>query len=113
MIIFFRLALYKMNAKINWQKYNFFVEKYRSFTFQVETESGSKRPRIVSEDHESIVAWPGEEYIGTVYPNPATGHETARLVFEKLQDTHSLDSLEFIGGDKTSVNTGPWNGAFR
>ena len=83
--------------------------------FQLEDKSGpstSRRPRIVNEDHESIVAWPGEEYMGTVYPDPPTGYETARCVYEKLKE-YSLDNLQVIGGDNTSSNTGPWNGAFR
>ena len=79
----------------------------------VDDLSGSKRPRIVAEDHEAIVGWPGEVFLGVVYPEPATGAEVARLVFEKVQESSSIEFLDIVGGDNTSSNTGYKNGAFR
>ena len=79
----------------------------------IETATGSKRPRIVAEDHEAIVGWPGEVFLGVVYPEPATGAEVARLVYEKLKESSSEEFLDIVGGDNTSSNNGHYNGAFR
>ena len=72
----------------------------------------SKRPRIVAEDHKAMVGWPGEGFLGVVYPEPATGAEVARLVFGKVQESSFIEFLDIVGEDNTSSNTDYKNEAF-
>ena len=62
------------------------------------------------EEHVSLVAEPGSEYLGHLAPSGKDAKTQAEELFRFLI-AHGIDqTIEYIGGDSTAVNTGAKGG---
>ena len=75
-------------------------------------------PGVVQEEHYSVVAEPGGQYLFHFTPDEAdkensAAEKIANVLVEWMSKFGVDKTLQFIGGDSTNVNTGIWGGAFQ
>ena len=77
----------------------------------VTDDKGKHHPRTIMEDHITLVSEPGGVYLGHVTPKGKDAVSTADAVYEVLEEHGLLNTLQYVGGDSTNVNTGAVGGA--
>ena len=80
----------------------------------VEDCHGKKKMRMITEEHESVTEEPSGKYLGHFAPEPPVGREkpamkVAQGLLNILEQNSSTNSLMFLAGDSTNMNTG-WKG---
>ena len=80
----------------------------------VADSSGKLRMRCVTEEHEAVTEEPSGKYLAHFVPENPTGREKPALkvaqgLLSILEQHKSTDSLMFLAGDSTNMNTG-WKG---
>ena len=73
-------------------------------------DRGKLYPSTVTEEHVSLVAEPGSEYLGHLAPSAKDAKTQAEELF-RFFVAHGIDeTILYIGGDSTAVNTGAKGG---
>ena len=92
----------------------------KDWTLMYEEVEGSSQPHptIRKEEHYSVVSEPGGQYLFHFTPDEADkDHSAAEQIAIALVDwikKYDVDqTLQFIGGDSTNVNSGIWGGVFQ
>lgn len=89
-------------------------KKDKSKTFELNNETQQQHPRVVTEDHYSIVLQPNNVYYSTVVPKSSKAVDIAQSIFDKLKtDDIDVTKIKVGGGDGTNVNTGEHGGEIK
>ena len=80
----------------------------------VEDSFGKKKMRMITEEHEAVTEEPSGKYLGHFVPQTPVGREKPALkvaqgLMSILEKSRSTNSLMFLAGDSTNMNTG-WKG---
>ena len=76
----------------------------------LEDSRGKQYPSTVVEEHVSLVSEPGGRYIGHLSPEGKDAKTQAEEIY-RFFVAHGIDeTLQYIGGDSTNVNTGAHGG---
>ena len=80
----------------------------------VADNTGKLKMRIITEEHESVTEEPSGRYLTHFVPETPVHPEkpalkVAQALFDILEQHNSSESLQFLAGDSTSMNTG-WKG---
>ena len=75
-------------------------------------ENGRRCQATISEDHYTLVAEPGNRFLGHVAPEKKDAKSVANAIWTFLEENILKDDLELIGGDSTVHNTGHKGGVF-
>ena len=68
---------------------------------------------MITEEHVSLVSEPGSDYIGHLAPSAKDAKTQAEELF-RFFVAHGIDqTIQYIGGDSTAVNTGAKGGIMR
>ena len=92
----------------------------KDWTLMYQEVEGSSQvyPTIQKEEHYSVVAEPGGQYLFHFTPDEAdkthtAAEQIARALVEWMKKYGVDKTLQFIGGDSTNVNSGIWGGVFQ
>ena len=80
----------------------------------VAVSTGKVRMRIITEEHEAVTEEPSGCYLTHFAPEAPSSSERPALkvaqgLFNILEQHNSTESLQFLSGDSTAMNTG-WKG---
>ena len=80
----------------------------------VKDSSGKTKMRMITEEHESVTEEPSGKYLAHFVPEAPVGREKPALkvahgLLSILEKNSSTNSLMFLAGDSTNMNTG-WKG---
>ena len=77
----------------------------------VADSSGNEKMRMITEEHESVMEEPSGKYLAHFVPKPPVGCEKPALkvaqgLLSILEQNRSTNTLMFLAGDSTNMNTG-------
>lgn len=86
---------------------NIYFDGRKDLTLKLKESNNKKTRTEVTEEHVTLIAEPGNIYLGHIVPNSGSARDIVKSILSFTEENHiDLENIEAIGCDGTNVNTG-------